>query len=763
MTKVESAAGLGDARGLVKLDQVELDLQGMTCASCAARIEKKLNKLPGANATVNFATEKASVTFDPAVVSTDEMLAAVTAIGYGAELVKDEPDEEPAAGGGHLRDHAAELLQRLVLSAALSVPVLLLSMIPQLEFRNWQWLAFTLATPVVFWGGLPFHKAAWASAKHLSFSMDTLISMGSLAAYGWSIYALFFTKAGDQGFRMNFSFTGATSHMHPDIYLETASVVVAVILFGRYLEAKGKRRSGSAISDLASGGSVTVAVLDMDGRETLRVSRELKVGDRFLVRAGEKVGTDGVVESGEANVDFSLLTGESRPRRVAEGDEIVGGAVNIDGRLVVRATRVGSETAMAQLAKIVADAQAKKADVQHLVDKISSVFVPVVILLSIGTALVRLFAGDSMQAAFTAAVAVLIIACPCAMGLATPMALLVGTGRAAQLGILIRGPEVLESARQIDTVILDKTGTVTSGRMSVVGAISMGATTEAELAAMAAAAEAGSRHPLARALLVHADELDVDVPEAEAVVAVAGQGVSATVNGVSVVVGKLSFCEENGLVAPEDPARFREASHGPVSLVYVGWGGAVRGIFEIADQIRPDSRAAIGALKRLGTEVILLTGDSREAAEAVGRELAVNQVIADVSPEGKGQVVDELLGKGRRVAMVGDGINDAAALAKATLGISVGGGTDVAKEASDLTVFGGGVAGVVDAIRIARRTLGTIRGNLFWAFAYNAAAIPLAALGLVNPVVAGAAMAFSSVFVVGNSVRLFSFQRARID
>ena len=763
MTKVESGAELGDARGLVKLDQVELDLQGMTCASCAARIEKKLNKLPGASATVNFATEKASVTFDPAVVSTEDMLAAVTAIGYGAELVKEEPEEEAAAGTARSHDHASELLQRLVFSAMLAVPVLLLSMIPQLEFRNWQWLAFTLATPVVFWGGLPFHKAAWASLKHFSFSMDTLISMGALAAYGWSIYALFFTKAGDQGFRMSFSFTGATSRMHPDIYLETASVVVAVILFGRYLEAKGKRRSGSAISDLASGGSVTVTVLGADGHETLRVSRDLKVGDRFLVRAGEKVGTDGVVESGEANVDFSLLTGESLPRRVLPGDEIVGGAVNLDGRLVVRATRVGSETAMAQLAKIVADAQAKKAEVQHLVDRISSVFVPVVIALSIGTALVRFFTGDSVQAAFTAAVAVLIIACPCAMGLATPMALLVGTGRAAQLGILIRGPEVLESARRIDTVVLDKTGTVTTGRMSVVRAIPLGDTTEAELTAMAAAAEAGSRHPLAAAIMVRADELEVDVPEAKSVLAVAGQGVSAIVDQVPVVVGKLAYCQDNGLVAPGDLTRESAGTQAPVSLVYAGWGGEVRGVFEIADQIRPDSRGAINALKHLGAEVILLTGDSRQAAELVGRELAVDRVIAEVTPEGKGQVVDELLAQGKRVAMVGDGINDAAALAKATLGISVGGGTDVAKEASDLTVFGGGVAGVVDAVRIARRTLGTIRGNLFWAFAYNTAAIPLAALGLVNPVVAGTAMAFSSVFVVGNSVRLFGFRRAHID
>ncbi|MDA8262090.1 MAG: cation-translocating P-type ATPase [Actinomycetota bacterium] len=763
MTKVESGAELGDARGLVKLDQVELDLQGMTCASCAARIEKKLNKLPGASATVNFATEKASVTFDPAVVSTEDMLAAVTAIGYGAELVKEEPEEEAAAGTARSHDHASELLQRLVFSAMLAVPVLLLSMIPQLEFRNWQWLAFTLATPVVFWGGLPFHKAAWASLKHFSFSMDTLISMGALAAYGWSIYALFFTKAGDQGFRMSFSFTGATSRMHPDIYLETASVVVAVILFGRYLEAKGKRRSGSAISDLASGGSVAVTVLGVDGHETLRVSRDLKVGDRFLVRAGEKVGTDGVVESGEANVDFSLLTGESLPRRVLPGDEIVGGAVNLDGRLVVRATRVGSETAMAQLAKIVADAQAKKAEVQHLVDRISSVFVPVVIALSIGTALVRFFTGDSVQAAFTAAVAVLIIACPCAMGLATPMALLVGTGRAAQLGILIRGPEVLESARRIDTVVLDKTGTVTTGRMSVVRAIPLGDTTEAELTAMAAAAEAGSRHPLAAAIMVRADELEVDVPEAKSVLAVAGQGVSAIVDQVPVVVGKLAYCQDNGLVAPGDLTRESAGTQAPVSLVYAGWGGEVRGVFEIADQIRPDSRGAINALKHLGAEVILLTGDSRQAAELVGRELAVDRVIAEVTPEGKGQVVDELLAQGKRVAMVGDGINDAAALAKATLGISVGGGTDVAKEASDLTVFGGGVAGVVDAVRIARRTLGTIRGNLFWAFAYNTAAIPLAALGLVNPVVAGTAMAFSSVFVVGNSVRLFGFRRAHID
>ena len=762
MAKVKSTAELGDARGLVSLDQVELDLEGMTCASCAARIEKKLNKLPGASATVNFATEKASVTFDPAQVSTEDMLAAVTAIGYGAELVKAEPDEGDATGSAHAHDHATELLRRLVISAALALPVLLLSMIPQLEFRNWQWLAFTLASPVVFWGGLPFHKAAWASLKHLSFSMDTLISMGSLADYGWSIYALFFTKAGDQGFRMSFSFTGATSHLHPDIYLETASVVVAVILFGRYLEAKGKRRSGSAISDLASGGSITVTVLAADGRETLRLSRDLKVGDRFLVRAGEKVGTDGLVESGEANVDFSLLTGESLPRRVGQGDEIVGGAVNIDGRLVVRATRVGSETAMAQLAKIVADAQAKKADVQHLVDRISSVFVPVVILLSLATAVVRLFAGDSGQAAFTAAVAVLIIACPCAMGLATPMALLVGTGRAAQLGILIRGPEVLESARKIDTVVLDKTGTVTTGRMSVVRVITAGSTTEGELTAMTAAAEAGSRHPLAAALMVHAEEIEVQVPEAESAASVAGQGVSAVVAGVPVIVGRLSYCRANGLGVPSELVEALDGSERPVSMVYAGWSGQVRGVFEIADQIRTDSGAAIGALKRLGAQVILLTGDSRQAADAVGRELGVDRVIAEVTPEGKGQVVDDLLRQGRRVAMVGDGINDAAALAKATLGISVGGGTDVAKEASDLTVFGGGVAGVVDAIRIARRTLGTIRGNLFWAFAYNTAAIPLAAFGLVNPVVAGTAMAFSSVFVVANSVRLFGFRRARI-
>ena len=745
------------------VNHIDLGLAGMTCATCASRIEKKLNRLPGASATVNFATEKASVSFDPDLLSAGDLLEAVASIGYGAQVIDDAElsDAPEAAPGPVALDPIKSLRDRVILSATLSLPVLVLSMVPSFEFRNWQWLSFALASPVVIWGGLPFHKAAWANIRHLAFSMDTLISMGSLAAYGWSVYALFFSRAGDSGFKMTFSFTGAIDHMHPDIYLETASIVVAVILFGRYLEARGKRRSGRAISDLAAGGSGAVLLLEANGSTTVANVRTLKVGDRFVVRAGDKIGTDGVVEEGTANVDLALLTGEAIPRRLAVGDAVVGGSVDLDGRLVVRATRVGSDTALAQLAKLVSEAQAKKAAVQHLVDRISGIFVPAVILISVTTLLVRIAIGDGAQMAFTAAVAVLIIACPCAMGLATPMAILVGTGRAAQLGILIRGPEALESAERIDTVVVDKTGTLTTGTMEIEMVYVASGVTQDELLGAAASAESGTHHPLARAVARYCQEHAINVSVPQSVQTRAGSGVVATLDGKVVAVGKFELMEDLGFAMPKDleflgAAQFQ--SEGKATF-FVGWDGWVRGMVSVSDRLRDDAKAAVAAFRALGTQVILLSGDNRSASETVGALLGVDQVIPEVTPQQKSDVVKKLMQEGRKVAMVGDGINDAGALAAANLGISMGSGTDVAMEASDLTVFSGGLFGAVDAIRLSRRTLLTIRSNLFWAFAYNVAAIPLAAFGLVNPVVAGAAMAFSSVFVVGNSLRLFGFTR----
>ena len=746
-----------------RVNHVDLGLAGMTCATCASRIEKKLNRLPGALATVNFATEKASVSFDPDLLSAGDLLEAVASIGYGAQVIEDakfsngpEDASDPAAS-----DPIKSLRDRVIVSGILALPVLVLSMVPSFEFRNWQWLSFALASPVVIWGGLPFHKAAWANLRHLAFSMDTLISMGSLAAYGWSVYALFFGHAGDSGFRMAFSFTGAIDQMHPDIYLETASIVVAVILFGRYLEARGKRRSGRAISDLAAGGTGAVMLLEANGSTTLTDVRALKVGDRFVVRAGDKIGTDGVVEEGSANLDLSLLTGEAVPRRLGVGDDVVGGATDLDGRLVVRATRVGSDTALGQLAKLVSEAQAKKAAVQHLVDRISGIFVPAVIFISVVTALVRVAMGDGVQVAFTAAVAVLIIACPCAMGLATPMAILVGTGRAAQLGILIRGPEALESAERIDTVVVDKTGTLTTGTMEIEMVYATAGVTQDQLLGMAASAESGTRHPLSRAVAMYCQEHAIEVVAPQSVETRAGSGVVAKVTDTIVAVGKFELMGDLGFSLPKDLEYLAAAgfqSEGKATFL-VGWDGWVRGMASVSDRVRDDAKAAIAAFRALGTQVVLLSGDNRSASEAVGALLGVDQVISEVTPQQKSEVVKRLMQEGHKVAMVGDGINDAGALAAANLGISMGSGTDVAMEASDLTVFSGGLFGAVDAIRLSRHTMLTIRSNLFWAFAYNVAAIPLAALGLVNPVLAGAAMAFSSVFVVGNSLRLFRFSR----
>ncbi len=750
-------------KNLLGPEFVELELKGMTCATCATRIEKKLNKLPGAVATVNFATEKAAITFDPAQVSPSDLIAAVNAAGYSAKLPVLEAQESQEK-----IDPDAPLKLRLLGSSVLSLPVLAMSMVPSLEFRNWQWLAFALAAPVVLWGGWPFHRAAYINLLHKSSSMDTLISLGSLSAFLWSSYALFFSSAGNPGFTMAFSFSAAINVRHPDIYLETASVVISVILLGRYLEARGKRRSTGALSELASGIGKFAYVL-RDNIETQMPVESIVVGDRVVVKAGDRVPVDGVIVEGSASMELSFITGEALPRRLSTPDEVIGGTLNLDGHLVIQATKVGSDTAMSQLVRLVEQAQAKKAAVQHLVDRISSVFVPVVVVLSVGTLFVHLFLGYSAGYSFATAVAVLIIACPCALGLATPMAILVGTGRAAQLGILIRGPEALEAAGALDVVVLDKTGTITTGEMTVIGFLSDESVDYKDILSRAASAEYGSLHPIAKAIENAALLNGIVVKAGSDFESISGHGATALVEGINVTIGRLEFLRSRNLqmssnlkIKLEDLAK-SSAEHQLSTLVFVGWDSTIKGVLMIGDEIRRDAKKSVAAMKRMGLEVRLLTGDSQVPAHVVAQMVGIEQVYASVSPTEKQAVVKEIQQSGNKVAMVGDGINDAAALAQADLGISMGSGTQVAMEASDLTVLDGGVQGAFDAIRLARKTLLTIKGNLFWAFAYNIVAIPIAAIGLVNPVIAGTAMAFSSVFVVTNSVRLFAFRPSHLE
>ncbi|MFF5480010.1 heavy metal translocating P-type ATPase [Streptomyces sp. NPDC012935] len=730
--------------------EVELLIGGMTCASCAARVEKKLNRMDGVTATVNYATEKAKVSF-PSGIQVADLIATVERTGYTAEEpAPPQPAPEESAEDPELTGYR----RRLTVSALLAVPVILLSMIPALQFDNWQWLALTLASPVVVWGGLPFHRAAFTNARHGAATMDTLISMGTLAAYGWSLWALFLGDAGMPGMHDTFEFTVSRVDGGSQIYLEVASGVVTFILLGRFLEARSKRRAGAALRVLMELGAKDVTVL-RDGREVRVPVGRLAVGDRFVVRPGEKIATDGTVVEGASAVDASMLTGESVPVDVTVGDAVTGATVNAGGRLVVEATRIGADTQLARMAKLVEDAQNGKAEVQRLADRISAVFVPAVILLAVATFGAWLGLTDDTVAAFTAAVAVLIIACPCALGLATPTALMVGTGRGAQLGILIKGPEVLESTRRVDTVVLDKTGTVTTGRMTLQKVYAAEGADEDEVLRLAGAVEHASEHPVARAVAVGAEQRLGRLPQVEGFENMPGRGVRGRVEGRDVAVGRLYDVLPAGLARAKE-----EAERGGRTAVVVGWDGAARGVVAVADAVKETSAEAVRELRALGLTPILLTGDNRAVAEAVATAVGIDtdSVIAEVLPEDKVEAVRRLRREGRCVAMVGDGVNDAAALATADLGLAVGTGTDAAIEASDLTLVRGDLRVAADAIRLSRRTLATIKGNLVWAFGYNVAALPLAAAGLLNPMIAGAAMAFSSVFVVSNSLRLRTFR-----
>ncbi|MFC8848751.1 MULTISPECIES: heavy metal translocating P-type ATPase [unclassified Micromonospora] len=738
-------------------NRIELAIGGMTCASCAARIEKKLNRMDGVTATVNYATEKATVSY-AGNVTPDDLIATVTKTGYTAALPPPpSASSEPAAA--EPVDELRGLRTRLWVSVALAVPVVVLAMVPAWQFDYWQWLSLTLAAPVVVYGGLPFHRAALINLRHGAATMDTLVSLGTMAAFGWSLWALFLGDAGVPGMTHPFRFDITRTDGAGNIYLEAAAGVTVFLLAGRYFEARSKRTAGAALRALLELGARDVAVL-RDGVETRVPVDRLALGDRFVVRPGEKIATDGVVDEGTSAVDVSMLTGESVPVEVGPGDTVVGATVNAGGRLVVTATRVGGDTQLAQMARLVEQAQTGKAAVQRLADRISGVFVPIVIALAAGTLGWWLGAGAGPTAAFTAAVAVLIIACPCALGLATPTALLVGTGRGAQLGILIKGPEMLESTRQVDTVVLDKTGTVTTGRMTLVDALPADGEDAADLLRLAGALEAASEHPIARAVAAGAADAGPLAP-VTGFANVEGLGVTGTVDGRELTVGRLRLLRERGLDVPEKIERaVTGAEAAGRTAVLAGWDGRARGVLTVADVVKPTSAAAVAGLRALGLTPILLTGDNATVARAVAAEVGIDEVTAEVLPADKVDVVKQLQADGRTVAMIGDGINDAAALAQADLGLAMGTGTDVAIEASDLTLVRGDLTAAVDAIRLSRRTLAIIKGNLFWAFAYNVAALPLAAAGLLNPMIAGAAMAFSSVFVVANSLRLRRFQPA---
>ncbi len=711
----------------MSLQKLELPIEGMTCASCAVRVEKKLNKLEGVAAAVNYATERASVEYDADAVAPDQLVAAIESAGYRAALPSDE------AATAEPEDPAAALRRRLLVSGALTLPVLLLAMVPPLQFDGWQWLSLQLATPVVFWGGWLFHRAAYVNARHGAATMDTLISVGTVAAWSWSVVALFFLGAGELDMRMDFSLGLGAGAGGGEIYLEVATVVVTLILLGRWFEARAKRRAGAALKALLELGAKDVALLGPDGEERRVPVEELKVGDLFVVRPGEKVATDGVVESGESSVDTSLLTGESVPVEIGPGDEAIGATVNVSGRLVVRATHVGADTAVAQIGRLVTEAQAGKAPVQRLADRVSGIFVPIVIGIAVATLGFWLGTGSDPAYAFAAAVAVLIIACPCALGLATPTALLVGSGRGAQLGVLIKGPEVLEQTRRATTVVLDKTGTVTEGKVRLVGVELLNGASRADVLRLAGAVEDASEHPIARAV-AEAARAEVGVlPAVASFRNLPGQGVAGVVDGVEVTVDRAG----------------------------VHWAGELQARLVVEDTVKPTSAEAIRELRALGLTPVLLTGDAEATAQRVAAEVGIERVLAEVYPGDKAAEVRRLQEAGEVVAMVGDGVNDAPALAQADLGIAIGTGTDVAIEASDLTLVSGDLRAAVDAIRLSRRVLATIKGNLFWAFAYNVAAIPLAVAGYLNPMVAAAAMAFSSVFVVTNSLRLRGFRSVR--
>ena len=747
--------------------QVELVIGGMTCASCANRIEKKLNKLDGVTATVNYATEKARVDFRGGI-SPEQLIATVEQAGYTAALPQTVQPTETARDD----DPTTALRTRLLVSLALTVPVIALAMVPALQFDNWQWLSLMLAAPVVVWGALPFHRAAWANLRHGTATMDTLVSMGALAAFGWSLYALFWGTAGMPGMKHPFELTIARMDGTGSIYLEAAAGVTTFILAGRYFEARSKRRAGAALRALLELGAKDVSVLRGTGGwqptesagwanavEQRIPIEQLSVGDIFVVRPGEKIATDGVVVEGSSAVDASMLTGESVPVEVGPEDAVVGATVNVGGRIMVRANRIGADTQLAQMAKLVEDAQTGKAQAQRLADRISGIFVPIVIALSVATLGFWLGTGGSVAAAFTAAVAVLIIACPCALGLATPTALLVGTGRGAQLGIMIKGPEVLESTRRVDTVVLDKTGTVTTGKMTLLDVIAAEGEDTGEVLALAGSLEDSSEHPIAQAIAKGAREKVGALRQVEDFANIEGLGVQGVVDGHAVVVGRARLLADWSQQLDSELERaMHTAETDGKTAVAVGWDGRARGVLVVADAVKPTSAEAISQLKALGLTPIMLTGDNAASAKAVAAQVGIDEVIAEVLPADKVDTVKRLQAEGNVVAMVGDGVNDAAALAQADLGLAMGTGTDVAIEASDLTLVRGDLRAAADAIRLSRRTLGTIKGNLFWAFAYNVAAIPLAMAGLLNPMLAGAAMAFSSVFVVSNSLRLRGFR-----
>ncbi|MFE2274065.1 heavy metal translocating P-type ATPase [Streptomyces lavendulae] len=741
--------------------QVELAIGGMTCASCAARIEKKLNRMDGVEATVNYATEKARVTFD-ADVSVADLIATVEATGYTAKEPAPARDRGPSGAGEEPEeaDELRPLRQRLTTAVALAVPVIAMAMVPALQIDYWQWLSLTLAAPVVTYAAWPFHRAAWTNARHGAATMDTLISVGTTAAFLWSLWALFFGTAGTPGMTHAFEFTIARSDGAGNIYLEAAAGVTAFILAGRYFEARSKRKAGAALKALLELGAKEVTVL-RGGQEVTVPTADLQAGMRFLVRPGEKIATDGTVVEGSSAVDASMLTGESVPVEVSVGDSVTGATLNAGGRLVVEATRVGADTQLARMAKMVEDAQNGKAAAQRLADKISAVFVPVVIGLALATLGFWLGTGSGLAASFTAAVAVLIIACPCALGLATPTALMVGTGRGAQLGILIKGPEILETTRKVDTIVLDKTGTVTTGRMTLLAVHTAQGVAENDVLRLAGALEHSSEHPIAQAVATGAAARVGTLPTPEDFANIPGLGVQGVVDGHAVLVGRQKLLAEWAMALPPHLEHAKAAAENAGrTAIAVAWDGEARAVLEVADAVKDTSAEAIRRLRALGLTPILLTGDNKAVAESVAAEVGIDEVIAEVMPQDKVDVVKRLQSEGRSVAMVGDGVNDAAALAQADLGLAMGTGTDAAIEAGDLTLVRGDLRAAADAIRLARKTLGTIRSNLFWAFAYNVAALPLAAAGLLNPMIAGAAMAFSSVFVVGNSLRLRGFRAA---
>ncbi|MBF8173790.1 cadmium-translocating P-type ATPase [Streptomyces olivaceus] len=732
----------------------DLTVGGMTCAACVRRVEKKLAKLEGVTATVNLATGLARVSH-PADVAPGDLVTAVEQAGYQAELPVPPDEGADAERTDQDGTEARRERERLLVTALLAVPVLVLSMVPALQFPNWQWLCFVLAAPVVVWSAWPFHIRALRGLRHSSATMDTLVSLGVVASFAWSVYALFLGGAGEPGMRMSFTLVPSASEGMTHLYLEAAVSVPLFVLTGRFLEARAKRGTGAALRSLAELASKRVSVRDEHGERSIPVE-QLRVGQRFLVRPGERVATDGRVAEGSSAVDLSLVTGESKPVEVSPGSALVGGAVNEGGLLLVTATAVGADTRLARITRLVTEAQAGKARAQRLADAVAGVFVPVVLAVAVTVLGFWLGAGADPQAALTACVAVLVVACPCALGLATPTALMAATGRGAQLGVLVSGPQTLEALQHVDTVVLDKTGTLTTGHMTVSEVTALpGTPGQDDVVRLAAAVEQGSEHPIGRAVVAYARRTSAagPLPDVSDFTATPGRGVSGRVDGHAVDVGapdgSLPRALAKALAAAE------EAAHTPV-LVKVD--GRPKALIAVGDLLRPDSYRAVERLRRLGVRPVLATGDRRAPADAVAAALRIEEVHARCTPEGKAALVRELKEEGGRVAVVGDGINDAAALAAADLGIAMGSGTDVAIGAADLTLARGDIEALVDAVRLARRTLGTIRVNLVWAFGYNVVTVPLAMVGLLDPMVAAAAMSTSSVLVVANSLRLRSWE-----